>query len=343
MGRLVRWLWREAWLPILGLAVMGALCLSWAIPLLVLSGGLQEYVRASRQLSSLVSGLTSVFAGGLTALASNLSFVLDVAGVALNAAIAAFAVYLVPGVRWPWRPTADQRRFLVLWAAPPLVVFTAMHIGQAGYLLLLMPLGCYAAATAALSMAGVVGVWLPAWRRFLPAAVTAGFSVTSAALFLSPPLIGGAPSGLSAAHIRQDDHYWQSVVDLVRTHAVDETVLLTGTGAAESFRHAGYYLPEYQVLAVGPDRDGQIGVAFAALEGRHTYAQFMAGAPAAVVRSLPAGTSHLIVLDRSVALRFPGYALREVPIGADRTIWVWDDESGQPPRSISFPPGLVVN
>lgn len=140
-----------------GLALMGALCLAWVVPLLVLSGGPARYLMASRELSSLVSGLSSAFVVGPPALAANLSYIWEVTTFGLNLGLACFAIYLLPGVRWPWWPSMAQWWFLVLWVAPALAVYVLLHIGQAGYLLLLWPLVCYAAATAILDVGRAIG------------------------------------------------------------------------------------------------------------------------------------------------------------------------------------------
>jgi hypothetical protein len=152
---------------IAGLALMAVLCLAWLVPLLVLSGGPARYLMASRELSSLVSSLSSAFAIGPPALAANLSYIWEVTTFGLNLSLACFAIYLLPGVRWPWQPSLAQRWFLALWAAPALAVYVLLHIGQAGYLLLLWPLACYAAATAILDAGRIIGQYLA--RRSRPA------------------------------------------------------------------------------------------------------------------------------------------------------------------------------
>jgi hypothetical protein len=56
-----------------GLLTLGAVCLAWFIPLVVLSGGLLEYLGASRRLSSIIMQLTSVFGYGLPAATATFS------------------------------------------------------------------------------------------------------------------------------------------------------------------------------------------------------------------------------------------------------------------------------
>jgi hypothetical protein len=345
-------LWREVRLPLVGLCLIGLLCLAWAVPLLVSTGGVGPYLRASRQLSTLVGSMSSIFVGGLPAAAANATYVLDVVLAALNAAAAAFAVYLIPGERWPWRPSPQQRALLTLWAAPALVVYCAMHIGQAGYLLLVLPLGCYAAATALLSAADLIRRRCPAARRHASPAVVGLAVACSAAVFLFSPLLGAAANGLAASSIREADLRWGGVVTTVRRYSPERTVVLTGSTATESFRHAGYYLPEYHVYAVGFDRHGTLGIVFEAAHGRHTYARFMAGGSAELHKLLPPGTERLIILDAAIAGAFPNAALEPVRLapasGRDRggrpLLWILSaDSEGGTLSSISFPRPIRVD
>ncbi|MGH2355371.1 MAG: glycosyltransferase family 39 protein [Chloroflexota bacterium] len=337
---------------LVGGAVMAVLCLAWAVPLLVLSGGPALYVTASRQLTSLVSSLTSVFVIGLPAIAANVSYVWDVATVGLNLALATFAVYLLPGVRWPWRPSPAQRWFLWLWIGPPLLVFALMHIGQAGYLLLIWPLVCYAAATASLTAADELARRFRARKQLSPtrqerrlsaaSVVIGALALSSMAIFLYSPLLGGV-SGLAASRIRETDRFWRGVADIAQGLPPNQTVILTGTGARESFRHATYYLPPFHVFAVGLDRDGALGVAFQGYEGEHTYAQFMAGDAASRYHPLPAGTQRLLILDQSVAHLFPAGALQTVEVTPHRDVWLWPAiPLGEELHSLSFREPLIV-
>jgi hypothetical protein len=306
-----------------GMAILAVLCVAWAVPLFALSGGVGRYVLASRELSTLVSSLSSVTVQGLPALVTNLSYLASVAAESAGLALVAYTVFLLPGVRWPWHPTRAQGIFFALWVGPALVVFSGFHTGQAGYLLLLWPLACYATATAVLAAAAAVA------RRTrwpvgpLGVSFTLASALASTIFFLVAPLNpAAAPHGLTLSTVREDDRYWRAVVGDVLLFPSGSTAVLTGTGAAESFRHATYYLPEYHVAAIGPDRAGELGVAFQGYEGAHDYDRFMAGDPAAPALALPTGTRRLIILDASVARHFPPADLRTVQVMPHRAFWL---------------------
>jgi hypothetical protein len=328
-----------------GVVLLGGLCLLWVVPLLVLSGGVGRYVTASRQLSSLVSSLTSVFVVGLPGAAENVQYMWEVSSFGLNLALVCFAIYVVPvrwRARWPWRPSRPQCWFLVLWAAPALAVYSLLHVGQAGYLLVVWPLACFAAAQAALSVAEVLGRRLGRTRRAAAPSVVVLLCAASAALFFLPPL-SGPPSGLSAWDIRDQDAFWRRLPEVAGQLGAANTVVLTGTQSAESFRHAEYYLPDFHVMAVGLDRSGTLGVAFRAYRGAHDYARFMAGVEASEWQPLPPGTTRLLILDGSTAQLFRKDDLEPMQVTAHRKVWLFPAAgSGPALDALSFAKPLAV-
>lgn len=326
----------------LGLGVMGLLCLAWAVPLVALSGGIVAYVTASQRLSSLVNELTSAFRIGLPAVAANVEYAWDVTALGLNLALLPAGVYLLPGVRWPWRLRAPQWWFLVLWVGPALLVYSLLHIGQAGYLLFVWPLVCCMAATAALSLADEVRRRCPRISAGSAPGVVALLGISGAALFLWAPLLGNGVNGLGRSEIREHDRFWDRLEQLTEAYAPGDVVVLTGTLARESFRLATYYLPTLPVYAVGLDRQGVLGVAFQGYRGEHTYARFMAGGAADRELTLPAGTRRLLVLDASTARLFASETLTELPVTSLRTVWLWprEDQGGVTLRRLTFPAAL---
>ena len=323
--------------------LLAAVCAAWLVPLLALSGGPVEYLAASRRLSSLVSSLTSVFQLGVPALVANLAYFVDTLGTSVNLGLLPLLVYAVPRSRPAL--ASEDRRVLALWLTPPVLVFTLLHMGQAGYLLLIFPAACIAVAHASTEAAawlqsrlveqrwfarlrGVAaagGALRPVWRavaRYPAATVVALIAGSGALLFLVSPLSGGDDGGLTRRRIAANDAWLAALAAELRDLPPAEAVLLTGTRSTESFRQVTYYHPAYLVLAVGPDRDGEVGVAFQGEAGVHTYAGFMAGVPAEPAVQLPVGTRHLVLLDDSLADLFAAAALREVPLTQTRSIWL---------------------
>lgn len=335
-------MWRKLQGVVVGLGVMGLLCLAWAVPLVALSGGLVAYVTASQRLSSLVNQLTSAFRIGLPAVGANVEYAWNVTALGLNLALLTAGVYLLPGVPWPWRLSTSQWWFLALWVGPALLVYSLLHIGQAGYLLFVWPLACCIAATAALSLADEVGRRRPWLAAASAPGIVALLGISSAALFLWAPLLGNGSSGLARSAIRENDRFWDGLEEVAGTYPPGEVAVLTGTLARESFRQATYYLPTLPVYAVGLDRQGVLGVAFQGHRGEHTYARFMAGGAADRELSLPAGTRRLLVLDASTSRLFAPDTLAEMPITAQRTVWLWprEDDGGGTLRRLTFPAAL---
>jgi hypothetical protein len=251
-----------------------------------------------------------------------------VAAMGLNLALLPFAVFLVPGVRWPWRSSPPQTWFLRLWAGPALLVYTLLHIGQAGYLLLLWPLVCFAAGTAVLVTAGTVGQRLRRPSATPASLLLALLGLWSAAVFLWTPLFGPPDGGLTLRAVRENDATWHATATLAARLQPAGLAILTGTRAQESFRLATYYLPDVPVYAVGFDRQGTLGIAFQGLRGSHSYAAFMAGVPAARSVSLPPHTTRLLILDESVARLYPQEALQEVTLTPSRRAWLWPAAPG---------------
>jgi hypothetical protein len=271
--------------------------------------------------------LTSVFVVGLPAVAWNVQYLLDVGTLGLNLALAPFLVFLLPGRRWPWRPSAGQGAFLALWAGPALLVFVAIHVGQAGYLLILWPLVCYAAGTAALVAGEEIGRRWPALGRRAAPMLLSTLAACGVAIFLFSPLVGRSSSGLTLSAAQEHDRQWRALAALMEAwpagYGEGQVAVLTGTQARESFRLAMYYLPQAHVYAVGLDREGDLGVAFQGYAGEHSYAGFMAGEPAAREVPLAPGTRRLLILDEGVRRLFPEGSLEEVPLTPWRSVWLW--------------------
>jgi hypothetical protein len=133
-----RFSWRRRALA-LGLLVVGNL--AWLVPMIWLSGGPIDYVRASTDLAGLAVAPTFVLGFKLLGLVQNLGFVAAGILVGVNVGL------LIIGIgHWSRsKPLGDlspgDRRLLLLWLAPPLATFLLVHTGQLGYILLILPAG----------------------------------------------------------------------------------------------------------------------------------------------------------------------------------------------------------
>jgi hypothetical protein len=255
---------------VIGLAILAAAVVAWFVPMMWLTGGFARYLEASVLLADTVVKPTSIVTGPFETTLRMSRYVLESVLVGLGP-LAAAAVLL------PWyvRRHGWGRRewLLVAWTAPPVLVYTLVHFGQAGYVLTFLPalvvllsrvllatladaaaLVPYARARAAIAVAAVVLVVLvngaffvnarplprdfdaakPAWKQAAEdEAFDWIFSRTAAAL-------------------REHEHVLTTFVDTIRgLYGPEDTVIVTELGNARSYpwlRHAMFYLPEYSIF-----------------------------------------------------------------------------------------------
>lgn len=333
-----------------GLAALGAVCLAWFIPLVALSGGLGVYLAASRRLSSIILQLTSVFGHGLPAAAGNLEYIVMVLLNAHGAGLAFFVPWLLGQARLSWHLTRVEQRLLALWVVPALIFFVLVHIGQAGYLLLILPATMLLQAVAILATGAhlapavqrlfrAMGRQVPgsgllpgAFRRLTghaPEALAALVALASASAFL------WSAGDLSRGALAENDRFWAHVQALRERYPPESTVILTGMLSSESYRHAFYYLPDYQVYGVGFDADGELGVLFEARQGRGDYVEFLGGRPARRTLLLPQNTRIVVYLDASLErLMEPEQRLTRLELTPRRSLYVY--EAGEPIDALRF-------
>jgi hypothetical protein len=285
------------------LATLTAACAAWVVPLLVLSGGPVNYVLESRALAGLAGGSTAIYGGNLAGIGRNWFMV----GAGILAAVGGGALALIGLLRRFGDRRVDhegfpERTFLIAWALPPLAVFLLMHMGQAGYALLIAPpllllvarawpgnllsnrAGAMAIGAAVLFNAAVV-LWLPGavYSRLPP----------------DTPLAG---------HVRQyapsaSDRHWQELAEFVAERDGATTAILAALGgprSSGSFRHLSYYVRDVPVYASGPDALGRYGHLYTAYRGIDDY-QIAALPAARSVIALPTNVRAVLVADAQVA------------------------------------------
>jgi len=229
---------------------------SWAVPLVIVSGGPVPFIRTSLELGDAVSASSAVWSTGLSGLLANSGAVLD--GLLLSLGLA-LPLLIAAALSW-WLTPRRQRApapwpgpgpgFIAAWIGPALLVFSAIHIGQLGYLLFPLP--------ALLLPAAAVVERSPAWfglrsgvldRRW-PIVVVLGANLVIFAAALAPV-------------IRRHDREVATVLATVRALPPGRTVVLTDPASDGSYRLGLYSLRPYRVLAVGQDRRGVTGELFA--------------------------------------------------------------------------------
>ena len=253
----------------IGLAILAVAVLAWFVPMIWLTGGLARYLEASWELADTVVKPTSVVGGPLDATLRMSRYLLESLLVALGPL--ALAALLVP---WYVRRDGWGTRewFLIGWTVPPVLVYTLVHFGQAGYALTFLPALVILLAhilLRALSTLPLVAPY-PRLRSAVVAAVVMLVVVVNGAFFVSArpwdrDFDAPRPAWLQRAHDEAFDWIFSRTAaalreheDVVRTFVAsirglfppEETAIITELGNPRSYpwlRHAMFYLPEYPI------------------------------------------------------------------------------------------------
>ncbi len=230
-----------------GLVAIGTL--TWLVPSIVLSGGTDGYLGALLQQAGRVADTYSVPVRGLPALVQNAGFTVE----AIVWGLGLFVVPLVIGAAvalrsWQHRsaPMDPLLVGLTLWAAPAIVFYTLVHIGEWGYVLSVLP---------ALLLGSAV-VLDRAHPAVLPRRVVGGGVAQVAVLagvFLFGDGVFSAVVGTAVfsadALVHHDARLNADITYVRRTFDRRTTVVLT----REDHLLVRYYLPEYRAWYWDPD------------------------------------------------------------------------------------------
>jgi hypothetical protein len=310
---------------VISAAVMTLAVLVWFVPMIALTGGLERYLDASRQLADTVVKPTSILGGPVEVTVRMSRYLLESVLVALGplAAVALLLPWYVRRHGW-----GHREWFLLVWTIPPVLVYTLVHFGQAGYVLTFLPALVILLARVLLAALARVAERVPS------APIRAGLAVTAVTLIV---LADGAffvsarplprdfdtrkPAwqqtaehdafdwifSRTAAALREHEDVLSTFVSAIRgLYPPEDTVIVTELGNARSYpwlRHAMFYLPGYTIyeLRVGDATPGY-------------YAPRLASA------MTPQAHSHV-----------------ELPASARRIVWFVDHWSPSTER----PPGLA--
>jgi hypothetical protein len=251
----------------IGLVIITAGVLAWFVPMIWLTGGLERYLVVSWQLADSVVRPTSIVGGPLEVTLRQSRYLLESVLVGLGPL--ALAAFLLPlyGRRHGWgRP----EWLLLAWTAPPVLVYTLVHFGQAGYVLTFLP-----ALVILLSRVLVAALSDAAAHPRLRVAMTAA-AVTLMVMVNGAFFVNARPAprdfdsarpawrqlardeahdwvfSRTAAALREHEHVMRTFVDAIRgLYAPEETVIITELGNPRSYpwlRHAMFYLPEYSIF-----------------------------------------------------------------------------------------------
>jgi Dolichyl-phosphate-mannose-protein mannosyltransferase len=261
-------------------AIVVLTVLVWFAPMIWLTGGLERYLDASRELADTVVKPTAILSGPPDVTLRMSRYLLESVLVALGPLAA--VVLLVPWYarRHGW---GQREWFLLVWTIPPVLVYTLVHFGQAGYVLTFLPALVILLARVLLAALARVAERVPGApaRAGLATAVVTLIVVANGAFFVSArPLPRDFDTAKpawrqtaehdafdwifsrTAAALRHHEEVMTTFVAAIRgLYPPDDTVIITELGNARSYpwlRHAMFYLPAYTIyeLRVGDATPG---------------------------------------------------------------------------------------
>jgi transmembrane protein TMEM260 (protein O-mannosyltransferase) len=335
---------------VVGLFLIGGAALTWFVPMVWLTGGLDRYIAASLELAETVVIPTSILGGPIEVTLRVARYLLESVLVGLGPL--AIAVFLAP---WYVRRHGWGRRewFLLGWTVTPILTYVLVHFGQAGYVLTFLPAVVILLArilVTALGHAALV-VRLPRARVALTAGAVLLVTLANGAFFVSArPLPRDFDAhkpawkqtaedeafdwvfSRTAAALHEHEAVVRTLVEAIRGRfPADDTVVITELGNPRSYpwlRHAMFYLPGYTIYEL---RMGVPPVGYYAPRS----ASAMTPVRAREIR-LPATAKRLVwFVDHwmPTATRPPG--LREIELPYGRYLYVLDVE-GRPIAYASY-------
>jgi 4-amino-4-deoxy-L-arabinose transferase-like glycosyltransferase len=313
-------------------AVLASAVLVWLVPMLWITGGFARYVAASVDLADTVVLPTSILTAHFDATLRMSRYLLESVLVGLGPL--GLSAVLVP---WYVRRYGWGRRewFLIGWTVMPVVIYTLIHFGQAGYVLTFLPaLVIVLSRVLVVALAdAAVSLRRPRWRVALTAAVVGIVVLVDSAFFVNArpvPRDFDTPRpawqqavadeaadwvfSRTAAALQEHERVVATFVGAIRgLFSPDDVVIVTEVGNPRSYpwlRHAMYYLPEYTIYEL---RVGALPPGFYAPR----TASAMLRVPVTDVRVPPTVRRLVWFVDHwcPTAERPPGLAEIELPYG----------------------------
>jgi hypothetical protein len=260
---------------LIGLLIMGTAVVAWFVPMIWLTGGLERYLEATRDLAETVVKPTSILGGYLETNVRMVRYLLESVLVGLGPL--ALVAFLVP---WFVRRRGWHSRewFFIGWTVTPVLVYTLVHFGQAGYVLTFLPaLVIVLSAVLVTALGRAAALAAHAWLRPVAIATAVGVVVlVNGSFFVSArpqPRNFETPRARwvkqaedeafdwifsrTAAALREHEEVVRTfVAAITNQYSADDTAIITELGNPRSYpwmRHAVFYLPSYALyeLQVG--------------------------------------------------------------------------------------------
>jgi hypothetical protein len=288
----------------MGLAVLALTLTAWFVPMIVASGGLNAY------LDALVALWRMVPSKGTILNSSPVNSIARVFTILFIYLLFFGAASVAPlGVLAGTTPVDTRKKnFTFVWIGPALCFFTFGYLKfvNSGYLLLVCAPACV-----------WLGLWASewyetsAWRRSLKLTVVGIGGAANVLIFIASPFY------CSYRQVRRFEAELESITTaLPQVTSPRDTVILSFDSHFNGFRHAGYYLPDYQILEY-PEAHLKEGPRIFSMYQRDT--QLVTALPVGpytrfVLFPLPAGDSYKDYIQQVIA-RLPGRSLNTVSFG----------------------------
>ena len=208
------WLWCAWRRPQIvgGLAIFAIVTIAWLVPTVGSTGGWRAYQAVTGDLRDMVWRLSPVLGNSKALAIFGVYFVASFLSVLLSA----WPLALFAGLRYLPRVWHQPRSwtFLLLWAGPALLFCLTVHLGQAGYVMLLVP------PAVLISTVGVVRLSesLSRWQLWIVLAMVV-------------VLNGAFTWSVLITHDRQQEANMRQIAAALSSYQSPESVALTGIAA----------------------------------------------------------------------------------------------------------------
>jgi len=271
----------------------GVICATWFVPLIALSGGLKNYLNTMNAFADRFQATTSLLQGaGWFGIQRNVIkltlYTLYGWGLPILTALG----FAFVKIRRPkWSKPGQETLFSVWWAAPAVLFYIFIHMGQQGLVFVYLPV------LLLISAVGLVRL-LGSHLRWLNVATAALLAMNASIFCLAPefPLGPHTQRLLTRATLTNSDHYFGDRFDVIRENFPPaSTIILAG-----NWHHVEYYLPQYKRLAfnVGSKWEVDAGTA------TNTNLLLLAATPSELGLQLDANNQASVVIFDNVLLAF---------------------------------------
>lgn len=260
---------------VIGVGIMLATVIAWFVPMVWLTGGLDRYLAASVDLAETVVKPTSILGPYLETNFRMARYLVESVLVGLGPLV--LAALLVPWYvgRRGW---GQREWFFVGWTVTPVLVYTLVHFGQAGYVLTFLPaLVVLLSAVLVAALGGATASLARPWLAPLALAASVAVVVVANGSFFvnARPLQRDFERpraawvkiaedeafdwifSRTAAALREHEEVVRTFIEAIRGQfSPEDTAVITELGNPRSYpwmRHAAFYLSSYPVyeLQVG--------------------------------------------------------------------------------------------